>query len=80
MWMQKKIDRSIFKEMTSWVKGHEDVIGKEAAKMMGQDDLFTTAQMINELKNIDHQIDKMMQAGFPQEQKKLYGDDGLLRL
>ena len=69
----EKIDRSIFKEMTSWVKGHEDVIGKEAAKMMGQDDLFTTAQMINELKNIDHQIDKMMQAGFPQEQKSYMG-------
>jgi hypothetical protein len=41
--------------------------------MMGQDDLFTTAQMINELKNIDHQIDQMMQVGFPQEQKSYMG-------
>lgn len=69
----EKIDRAIFKEMTSWVKGNEESIGKEAAKMMGQDDLFTTAQMINELKNIDRQIDQMMQVGFPQDQKSYMG-------
>ena len=69
----KTIDRAIFKEMTSWVKGHEEVVGKEAAKMMGQDDLFTTAKVINELKNIDQQIDQMMQVGFPEDQKSYMG-------
>ena len=67
------IDRAIFKEMTSWVKGNEDVIGIEAAKMMGQEDLFTTAKVINELKNIDQQIDQMMQVGFPEDQKSYMG-------
>lgn len=67
------IDRAIFKEMTSWVKGNEEMIGKEAAKIMGQDDLFSTAQMINELKNIDHQIDQMMQVGLPEDQKSYMG-------
>ena len=69
----EKVDRLVFKEITGWIKGHEDKVGQEAAKMMGQEDLFTTSKLINELKNIDKQIDQMVRVGFPEDQKSYMG-------
>lgn len=61
------VDRAVLKEMTALIEGHEDEISKQAATMLGQDDIFSQAILENQLLNIDQQIDKMLEAGIPEE-------------
>lgn len=69
----EQVDRQIFAAMTSQVKGHEDIIGEQTAKMLGQDDLFSRAIIQNQLKNIDQQIDNLLETGIPEEGRAYLG-------
>lgn len=61
------IDRAVLENMAAMIEGHEDEISKQAATMLGQDDIFSQAILENQLLNIDQQIDKMLEAGIPEE-------------
>lgn len=62
-----EVDRAVLESMTAMIEGHEDEISKQAATMLGQDDIFSQAMLENQLLNIDQQIDKMLEAGIPEE-------------
>ena len=49
------------------IEGHECELSKQAASMLGQDDIFSTAMLENQLLNIDQQIDKMLEVGIPED-------------
>lgn len=61
------VDRQVLQLMKEQIEGHEDLISEETAKMLGQEDIFTRAMLIQQLKKIDQQFDTLLQTGIPQE-------------
>jgi hypothetical protein len=55
------------------IAGHEEVISEQAAKMLGQDDIFSMALIASQLKNIDKQFDNLIQRGIPEETRAYMG-------
>ena len=74
--LSEPIDREILKTITSQISGNEDLIADQTVKMLGQDDLFTHAIIQNQLKNIDKQIDQILQTGIPEESRMYLGMTG----
>lgn len=69
----EQIDRAVLEIMTSMIEGHEDELSKQAATMLGQDDLFSQAILENQLLNIDQQIETMLENGIPEEGRAYLG-------
>jgi len=65
----EQIDRVVLGEIASLMKGSEDLISEQTAKMLGQEDVFTKAAIEQQLKNIDKQFDQLMQAGIPEDMR-----------
>lgn len=67
------VDRAVLNQMAEMMKGSEDLLSEQTAKMLGQDDPFSKAMIENQLKNIDKQFDTIMQTGFPEEMRAYLG-------
>jgi hypothetical protein len=61
------VDRQVLLLMKQQIEGHEDLISEETAKMLGQEDIFTRAMLIQQLRKIDQQFDTLLKTGIPQE-------------
>lgn len=61
------VDRQVLDIMKEQIKGNEELISKQTAKMLGQEDLFTWAMIQSQLKNIDAQFENLLQTGIPEE-------------
>jgi len=72
----EQIDRAVLAEMQAMVAGNEDVISEQAAKMMGQDDIFSVAMFASQLKNMDKQFDLLLKTGIPEEGRAYLGMAG----
>jgi hypothetical protein len=64
---------SLLKEQ---IEGHEEIISEQAAKLSGQDDIFSRAILIEQLKNIDKQFGQMLEEGIPEESRAYMGMTG----
>lgn len=62
-----QVDRQVLDTMAAQIEGHEDILTDQAAKMLGQDDIFSRAMLLNQFKNIDAQLDQLLQTGIPQD-------------
>ena len=69
----EQVDRQVFQFMEEQVKGHEEIITEQTAKMLGQDDLFTHAIIQNQLNNISQQFDALLETGIPPEGRSYLG-------
>ena len=69
----EQVDKQVLQKIADLMKGSEDLISKETAKMLGQEDVFTTAAIEQQLKNIDKQFDQLMQAGIPEDMRAYLG-------
>ena len=69
----EQVDRAVLNQLAEMMKGSEDLLSKETAKMLGQDDPFSKAMIENQLKNIEQQFDALMQTGFPEEMRAYLG-------
>ena len=67
------VDLAVLKAMTEMIEGHEDELSKQAAKMLGQDDIFSQAILENQFLNIDTQLDKIIESGIPEEGRAYLG-------
>jgi hypothetical protein len=67
------IDRQVLALMQDFLQGHEDLVGEQAAKMLGQDDIFTVATIIQQLKHLDQQFDLLLKMGIPEAQRAYLG-------
>ncbi|MDR3578218.1 MAG: hypothetical protein P4L50_30520 [Anaerolineaceae bacterium] len=67
------VDRQVLNMMKDQIKGNEDIIGEQTAKMLGQEDLFSRAMIQNQIKQIDQQFDQLMQSGIPEEGRAYMG-------
>ena len=63
----EQVDRQVLHSMTEQIEGHEEILTDQAAKMLGQEDIFSRAALLNQFKNIDAQLDQLLESGIPQD-------------
>jgi cell fate (sporulation/competence/biofilm development) regulator YlbF (YheA/YmcA/DUF963 family) len=68
-----QIDRAVLNQMAEMMKGSEDFISAQTAKLLGQDDPFSKALIEQQLKHIDQQFETLMQTGMPEEMRAYLG-------
>jgi hypothetical protein len=69
----EQVDRQVLESMTEAIEGHEDIISEQAAKMLGQDDIFSMAMIANQLKQMEKQFDSLLETGIPEEARAYMG-------
>ena len=69
----EQVDRAVLAQMAEMMKGSEDLLSEQTAKMLGQDDPFSKAIIEQQLKNIDKQFDALMQTGIPEDMRAYLG-------
>ncbi len=69
----EQVDRQVLASMREQVRGHEDILSEQTAKMLGQDDIFSRAMIENQLKNIDQQLDQLLENGIPESGRAYMG-------
>ena len=62
----EQVDHQVLQHLRDLMQGHEDLIAEGAMKMIGQEDIFTKAMIENQLKNMDDQIEKLLEVGIPE--------------
>ncbi len=67
------VDRQVLQAFKDLVAGHENLISEQAAKMLGQDDPFSVANISQQIKNMETQFDKVLELGLPEEQRAYMG-------
>ncbi len=72
----EQVDRQVLNQMQELIKGSEELLGEQAAKMMGQEDPFSVAAIATQLKNMEKQFDAILQAGLPEETRAYLGMAG----
>lgn len=72
----EQVDCQVLYKMKEQIEGHEEIISDQAAKISGQDDIFSRAVFIEQLKNIDKQFDLMIEHGLPEESRAYMGMAG----
>ena len=69
----EQIDRQVLQHLADLMKGSEDLVSEQTAKMLGQDDLFTVAAIAQQLKNMDKQFDMLLLQGIPEDARAYLG-------
>ena len=69
----EQVDRQVFNHLVEMMKGSEEFLSEQTAKMLGQEDVFTVAAIQQQLKNIDQQFDQLIQAGLPEDMRTYLG-------
>lgn len=72
----EQVDRHVLAEIAGMMKGSEDLLSQQAAKMLGSDDPFSRAMIENQLKNIEQQFDMLFNVGIPEEMRAYLGMTG----
>ncbi|MBC8505541.1 MAG: hypothetical protein ISR58_18665 [Anaerolineales bacterium] len=72
----EQVDRQVLESMREMITGHEDMLSEQAAKMLGQDDIFTRAMIETQLKNMDQQFERIFDVGIPEESLTYMGMTG----
>jgi hypothetical protein len=63
----EQVDRQVLEFLGKQVEGNEEAITDQTAKMLGQDDLFTRAMMLNQIKNMGSHLDQLLETGIPED-------------
>jgi hypothetical protein len=72
----EEVDRQVLNKFRELIEGHEEILSEQALKMLGQDDIFSRAIYIEQLKNIDKQFDQLLETGYPEEIRTYMGMTG----
>ena len=68
-----QVDRQVLDTLTEMMKGHEKELAAQAAKLLGQDDPFSVAMLENQLKNMDQQMEQVLNMGIPENGRAYMG-------
>jgi hypothetical protein len=69
----EQVDRQVLEKMREMIQGHEDLLAEQAAKMLGQDDIFSRAMIETQLKDIEKQFDAVLDTGIPESGRAYMG-------
>jgi hypothetical protein len=72
----EQVDCQVLEQMREQIRGNEDALSEQAAKMLGTEDIFSKALLESQLKNIDKQFDAILDAGIPEESRAFLGMSG----
>jgi len=72
----EQVDRQVLGQIAESMKGSEEYLSEQTAKMLGQEDIFSKAMIEQQLKNIDKQFNQLMQAGIPEDMRAYLGMTG----
>jgi hypothetical protein len=72
----EQVDRQVLGQITESMKGSEEFLSEQTAKMLGQEDIFSKAIIEQQLKNIDKQFEQLMQTGIPEDMRAYLGMTG----
>ena len=72
----EQVDRQVLGQIAKSMKGSEEYLSEQTAKMLGQEDIFSKAMIERQLKNIDKQLDQLMQVGIPEDMRAYLGMTG----
>ena len=72
----EQVDCQVLQIMKDLIQGSEGLLAEQAAKMLGQDDIFSKAMLETQLKNIENQFDQVLDAGIPEEGRAYLGMTG----
>jgi len=72
----EQVDRQVLGQIANSMKGSEEYLSEQTAKMLGQEDIFSKAMIEQQLKNIDKQLDQLMQVGIPEDMRAYLGMTG----
>lgn len=72
----EEVDRQVLHKLRESIQGHEEILSEQAAKMLGQEDIFSRAMLKEQLKNIDQQFQAVLEAGIPEEARAYMGMTG----
>lgn len=67
------VDLQVLDAMRQMIEGHEGIISEQAAKMLGQDDIFSKALIESQLKHIDQQYEALLNSGIPEDGRAYMG-------
>ena len=67
------VDRQVLTLMRQQIEGNEDLLTEQTAKMIGQDDIFSRAMIMNQLKHMDEHFDQLLKTGIPEEGRAYLG-------
>ena len=68
-----QVDLQVLKSMKELIQGNEDLLSEQAAKFLGQDDIFSRAMIETQLKQMDQQFDRLLEIGIPEETRTYLG-------
>lgn len=69
----EQVDRQVLRMMGEQIEGNEEAITEQTAKMLGQEDIFTRAMLLNQIKQMDKQFDALLQTGIPEDARAYMG-------
>jgi len=69
----EQVDLQVLKAMQEAIQGNEGLLSEQAAKMLGQDDIFSRAMIETQLKNMDKQFEQLLQIGIPEDTRAYIG-------
>jgi hypothetical protein len=69
----EQVDRQVLQIMFEMIQGSEGLISEQAAKMLGQEDIFTKAMIESQLKQMDKQFETLLNTGIPEEGRAYMG-------
>jgi hypothetical protein len=72
----EQVDCQVLQSMKEMIQGSEGLLAEQAAKMLGQDDMFSKAMLESQLKNIENQFDAVLDSGIPEESRAYLGMTG----
>ncbi len=67
------VDRQVLKMLGAQIEGHEEEISQQTAKMLGQEDIFTRAMLLNQIKQMDRQFEALLETGIPADARAYLG-------
>jgi hypothetical protein len=67
------VDQQVLESMKSLIEGHEGMISEQAAKMLGQDDIFSIALIEKQLEEMDQHFDQLRMTGIPEDARAYMG-------
>ena len=69
----EQVDRFVLARIFSMMEGQEEFISENTMKMLGQEDIFTKAAIEQSLKNLDEQVEALLQLGLPEDSMSYLG-------
>ena len=72
----EQVDLQVLEIFKQSIDGNESLLSEQAAKMLGQDDIFSRAMLETQLKQMDKQFEQLLNTGIPEETRAYIGMTG----